>query len=123
MWLLGPTLRRSAYGIGRTRVTRPPCGRGRQERTITILGRLHGLSATGQFGTAEIDRREASLRPPFFWTSAGHDLAAGVILVARPQPPSARESREALVVPDRARADSLTARSGARVVLRCSVNE
>jgi hypothetical protein len=25
-WLLGPTLRRSAYGIGRTRVTRPPCG-------------------------------------------------------------------------------------------------
>src|SRR5215831_18607250 len=33
MWLLGPTLRRSAYDIGRTRVTRPPCGRGRQERT------------------------------------------------------------------------------------------
>src|SRR5262245_39464482 len=30
MWLFGPTLRRSAYGIGRTRVTRPPCGRGRQ---------------------------------------------------------------------------------------------
>ena len=30
MWLFGPTLRRSAYGIGRTRVTRSPCGRGRQ---------------------------------------------------------------------------------------------
>jgi membrane protein DedA with SNARE-associated domain len=29
MWLLGPALRRSAYSIGRTRVTRPPRGRGR----------------------------------------------------------------------------------------------
>src|SRR5262249_12948446 len=42
MWLLGPTLRRSAYSIGRTRVTRPPCGRARQEKTISILGHYLG---------------------------------------------------------------------------------
>ena len=30
MWLLDPTLRTSAYNIGGTRFTRPPCGRGRQ---------------------------------------------------------------------------------------------
>src|SRR2546422_10712806 len=40
-----------------------------------------------------------------------------------PSPPSARESREALVVRDRARADCLTAWSSARVVLRYGVNK
>src|ERR1700730_9623294 len=36
MWLLDPALRRSAYDIGRTRVSRSPSDRGRQKKTISV---------------------------------------------------------------------------------------
>ena len=57
-------------------------------------------------------------------TYHAQDLATDVILVARPQPPSAgNRVKDTVVVPDRAGIDSLTARRAVRVVLWASLNE
>src|SRR5262249_27676896 len=108
MWLLGPTLRRSAYSIGRTRVTRPPFGRGRQERTISQTRRL---SRKGRYGTS--GARGAAFmwrRREFITLLGGAGTAANDAGDRVPQPaPAARAPNNATMHKPQCRPDKSAA--------------